>query len=84
MTISVRTQETCPRYYFNVSKVEELWNGFRVYLDNGFYKDFSKDWFDMKVENFSVIPYGYGNNIENGIKKWLVDIYVKAEVKNEK
>lgn len=44
MTISVRTQETCPRYYFNVSKVEELWNGFRVYLDNGFYRDFNKDW----------------------------------------
>ena len=44
MTISVRTQETCPRYYFNVSKVEDLWNGFRVYLDNGFYKDFNKDW----------------------------------------
>lgn len=41
-----------------------------------------KDWFDMEVENFSVIPYGYGNNIENGIKRWLVDIYVKAEVKN--
>lgn len=45
-----------------------------------------KDWFDMKVENFFVTPYGYGNNIENGIKRWLVDIYVKyvkAEVKNE-
>ena len=40
-----------------------------------------KDWFDMTVENFSVIPYGYGNNIENGIKRGLVDIYVKAEVK---
>ena len=25
-----------------------------------------KDWFDMTVENFSVTPYGYGNNIETG------------------
>lgn len=44
MTISVHTRELCPRYYYNVSRVEELWNGFRIYLDNGFYKDFSKDW----------------------------------------
>ncbi len=44
MTISVYTREICPRYYFNVSRVEELWNGFRIYLDNGFYKDFNKDW----------------------------------------
>lgn len=44
MTISVYTRETCPRYYYNVSRVEELWNEFRVYLDNGSYKDFNKDW----------------------------------------
>lgn len=43
-----------------------------------------KDWFDMEVENCLVVPYGYGDNIENGIKRGLVDIYVKAEVKNEK
>lgn len=41
-----------------------------------------KDWFDMEVENCLVVPYGYDNNIENGIKRGLVNIYVKAEVKN--
>ena len=39
-----------------------------------------KDWFDMTVENCLVIPYGY---YDNGIKRGLVDIYVKAEGKNE-
>ena len=38
-----------------------------------------KDWFDMTVENCLVTPYGY---YDNGIKRGLVDIYVKAEVKN--
>ena len=38
-----------------------------------------KDWFDMIVENCLVTPYGY---YDNGIKRGLVDIYVKAEVKN--
>ena len=45
MTIRVHNHELeYARWYFNVRKVEDLWNGFRVYLDNGFYKDFSKDW----------------------------------------
>lgn len=44
MNISVHTREIRPLYYFNVNSVEETWNGFRVYLDNGFYKDFNKDW----------------------------------------
>lgn len=39
-----------------------------------------KDWFDMTVENCLITPYGYD---DNGIKRGLVDIYVKAEVKNE-
>ena len=34
-----------------------------------------KDWFDMTVENCLVTPYGYYD-------RGLVDIYVKAEVKN--
>lgn len=44
MNIIVYTRETCPFYYSNVDRVEELWNGFRIYLKNGFYKDFNKDW----------------------------------------
>ena len=39
-----------------------------------------KDWFDMTVENCLITPYGY---YDDGIKRGLVDIYLKAEVNND-
>lgn len=64
-------------------KLEEL---LRTFIGIGsmidYYIDMNnfKDWFDMTVENCLITPYGYD---DNGIKRGLVDIYVKAEVKNE-
>ena len=44
MTIRVHNHELeYARWYFNVRKVEEIWNGFRLYFDNGAYQDFNKD-----------------------------------------
>ena len=33
----------CDSLYFNVVRVEEIWNGFRLWLKDGFYKDFNRD-----------------------------------------
>ena len=44
MTIRVHNHELeYARWYFNVRKVEEIWNGFRLYFDNGACQDFNKD-----------------------------------------
>lgn len=63
-------------------------NGNAKYITNHHMIDYCidmnnfKDWFDMKVENCLVSPYGYYNG---GIQRdILVDIYVKEEAKNEK
>ncbi len=33
----------CDSFYFNVVRVEEIWNGFRLWLKDGFHKDFDRD-----------------------------------------
>ncbi len=33
----------CDSLYFNVVRVEEIWNGFRLWLKDGFHKDFNRD-----------------------------------------
>lgn len=33
----------CDSLYFNVVRIEDRWNGFRLWLKDGFYKDFDRD-----------------------------------------
>lgn len=71
-------------WVYRINLYEIDFNGNTKYITHhhmiDYYIDMNnfKDWFDMTVENCLITPYGYD---DKGIKRGLVDIYVKAEVK---